>query len=95
MARKHLDNNTRLQVALAALGGKDTVAEVCNRYGICEATYYRIRDNALALLENGLGTQQRKGGREAQLEREVQNLKEVVADYAAAVHILKKNALRR
>ena len=89
MSTKRLSDETRFQIALAALSQRATVAEICNEFGISEATYYRIRDDALETLRTGL-TSRRKGGREAQLERENRRLKELVADYAAAVHILKK-----
>jgi len=94
MPKKRLDNETRIQIALAALGNNGTVAETCNCYGISEATYYRIRDNALDAIRDGLSNKRQKGGREAQLEGEIRNLKEIVADYAAAIHILKKTPLR-
>jgi len=94
MPGKRLSQETRFQIALAALSGKNSVAETCNQFGISEATYYRIRDDALEVLRTGLA-RKRKGGREAALEREVKDLKELVADYAAAVHILKKNPLRQ
>ena len=94
MSTKRLSDETRFQIALAALSQRGTVAEICNEFGISEATYYRIRDDALEALRTGLASR-RKGGREAQLERENRRLKELVADYAAAVHILKKNPLRQ
>jgi len=95
MAGKRLDDEKRLEIALATLRDGTTVAEVCNRYGISEATYYRLRDEALEALREGLKSGRRQGGREAELERENRDLKELVADYAAAVHILKKSPLRR
>jgi len=95
MAGKRLDDAKRLEIALAALKDEGQVAEVCNRYGISEATYYRLRDEAFKTLREGLKSGRRKGGREAALERENRELKELVADYAAAVHILKKSPLRR
>lgn len=94
MPGKRLSNETRFEIALAALNERVSVAEICNQFGISEATCYRIRDHAVDALRTGLASK-RKGGREAQLERENHNLKELVADYAAAVHILKKNPLRR
>ena len=94
MPGKRLSDDVRFEIALAALSGNLSVAEVCNRFGVSEAAYYRIRDNAVDALKTGLAAR-RKGGREAQLEKEIQRLKDLVADYAAAVHILKKSPLRR
>ena len=94
MSSKHLSPETRLQIAIAAIRQTETVPEICTRFGIAESTYYRIRDEALEVLKKYLGRGP-KHTREAQLEREVKQLKELVADYAAAVHILKKNPLRQ
>ena len=91
MRKGQLTDEQRGEIAIAALQGKEPVSEVCNRYGISDVTYYRIKDQALAVLPDVLKYKGKKSSRESHLEKEVNDLKELVADQAVAIQILKKN----
>ncbi len=95
MPKKRLSDDEKVAIALAALQQKETVAEICNRFSICETTLYRIRDQALASLPEAM--KRHRGGasaREARLEKETVDLKELIADQACAIQILKKKLPR-
>jgi transposase len=80
-------------IALAYLSGKVSMAELCREHQVSSQSVYNWRDT---FLEAGLKGLKGEGPsqREAQLEREVTKLKEIVGDLATANYLLKGGASR-
>ena len=76
-------------VVLALLAGNVKMAELCRQHQVSSTAIYQWRD---AFLESGLKGLQGRGPseREAALEREVKDLKELVGDMAIVNYALKK-----
>ena len=73
------------QIEVEAAKGEATLAIICRKAGISEQTYYRWRKEY-----GGLGIEQAK--KLKALEKENQRLKNVVADQALDIAILKEAA---
>jgi transposase-like protein len=80
-------------IVLAHASGKVSMAELCREHQVSSQTIYNWRD---AFMDAGLRglTGDGPSQREAQLEREVMKLKEIVGDLTAANYLLKGGAAR-
>lgn len=78
-------------VVVTLLTGKVSMAELCREHQVSSTTLYNWRD---AFLEAGIKGLAGAGPsqREAQLEREVVKLKEIIGDLSVANHLLKGGA---
>lgn len=86
-----LSPEQRLEVVVAFLGGKASMAELCREHGVSSQTIYVWRDK---FLEGGLRGLQGNGPsqREETLERENAKLKELLGEISMANYVLKKGA---
>ena len=90
MGRRKLADQERFEIALAALEGRE-ISSICAQHQVSQAAVYKIRDRAEAALREGMRRGAGKNSALEKLERENSELKELVADYAVAVKVLKKN----
>ena len=85
-----LSGEERLALNLESLKNEQTVADLCRRHGISQATYYKWRDKFLeggkqALLRNGLAGADPRG------EVKIHELEQVIGRQAVEIQVLKKN----
>lgn len=89
MPRRKLSDDDAQALVLSGLKGEATIAELCRRYGVSEATYYKLRDRFLAAGREGLGnsghTQQVKA-----LNDRVRELERALGRKSLEVELLKK-----
>lgn len=79
MPKKVWSSKEKLQVVLDGVKGM-TVPDICREHGIVQSMYYRWRDQFLANAESVFGNSSSK--KESKLERENNQLRQIVADYA-------------
>ena len=79
------------EIVLALLGGRVPVAELCREHQVSSTTLYNWRDD---FLEGGLKGLRGDGAsvREAEQDREIQKLKQLVGDLSLANYALKGGA---
>ncbi|MBI4394208.1 MAG: transposase [Euryarchaeota archaeon] len=84
-----LSPEQRLEVVVAFLGGKGSMAELCREHGVSSQTIYVWRDK---FLEGELRGLQGNGPseREEALERENTKLKELLGNISMANYVLKR-----
>ena len=70
----------KLEAVKAILSGKATVDAVAQKYGVKAETVAQWRDQALAALEDAMGTNEHGSPRERELERENKRLQKALAD---------------
>ena len=95
--RKHYSAEDKIRIVLDGLRGEDSIAELCRREGIAQSMYYVWSKEFLEAGKRRLAgdtaraatTDEVKG-----LRRESTALKEVVADQALEIRLLKKAYLR-
>jgi transposase-like protein len=81
----------KLAVVLEGLKGETTVGEICRKYGLSQAVYYKWRDKFLeggkkALEQNGQGMGQSK-----QDKAKIEELEKVIGKQTVEIQVLKKN----
>ena len=94
--RKHYSAEDKIRIVLDGLRGEDSIAELCRREGIAQSMYYVWSKEFLEAGKRRLAgdtaraatTDEVKG-----LRRESTALKEVVADQALEIRLLKKSIL--
>jgi len=79
MPKRVWSSKEKLQVVLDGVKGM-TVPQICREHGIAQSMYYRWRDQFLANAESVFGNSSSK--KESKLERENNQLRQIVADYA-------------
>src|SRR5262245_17270836 len=84
----------KAEIVLSVLQKKATVAETCRAQGISEVTLKRWRDQALAGMTPALGDRTSMASREAQLEKEIEQLERTLGRVTSMADIRGK-ALRR
>lgn len=72
----------KLEAVKAILSGKATVDTVAQKFGVKVETVTQWRDQALAALEDAMGTTEQGSPRERELERENKRLQKALADLA-------------
>lgn len=91
MAQKRRDPEEKLEIVLAVLRGQESMAEICRRHGVSETALYKWRtlflEGGRSALANG---KEKLGTREAQLERENEELKKTVGELTMQTRLLKK-----
>ena len=87
MGRKNWSSKSKLEVVIAGLKGKMTIAEICNNYGVSQVQFYGWKDE---FLKNGSGIFERGGldGEVERLKRKNIRLKTIIGDLTTE---LKKN----
>ena len=93
-ARRLFTSEQKILIVMEAIRGETTVAEICRKYGIHQAQFYRWNKE---FLEAGKKRLQGDSAREAtsdevaELRKENQRLKEMVADLMLRYDIVKKS----
>ena len=95
--RKQYGAEEKIRIVLEGLRGEDSIAELCRREGIAQGVYYKWSKNFLEAGKRRLtgDTDRAANTYEVRnLRREARELKEVVAEQALEMRLLKKACLR-
>jgi transposase len=93
-SRKRYSGEEKIRIVLEGLRGEETVAELCRREGISESVYYRWSKEFLEAGKQRLvGNTKRQATSDdvAELRRENEQLKQLVAELALKNRMLKKS----
>jgi len=94
--RKHYSAEEKIRIVLDGLRGESSIAELCRREGIAESLYYSWSKEFLEAGKRRLAgdTERAATGPEVkELRREARELKEVVAEQALELRLLKKSMI--
>jgi len=94
--RKHHSAEEKIRVVLDGLRGERSIAELCRHEGIAESLYYSWSKEFLEAGKRRLAgdTARAATGSEVKdLRRQAQDLKEVVAEQALELRLLKKSMI--
>ena len=97
MAKKRTEeeNARRFEAVMALLRREESAAKLSRRYGMCEATLYRLRDEFLSGGKEALSRQKGKSAdshKMVELEKAVAERDQVIGEITIANRILKKNS---
>jgi len=94
--RKHYSAEEKIRIVLDGLRGEDTIAELCRREGIAQSLYYNWSKEFLEAGKKRLAgdtARAASSGEVKDLRREARELKEVVAEQALELRLLKKSMI--
>ena len=94
--RKQYSAEEKIRIVLDGLRGEQSIAELCRREGIAESLYYSWSKEFLEAGKRRLaGDTERAAntGEVKDLRRQAQDLKEVVAEQALELRLLKKSMI--
>jgi transposase len=94
--RKQYSAEEKIRIVLDGLRGEHSIAELCRRNGIAESLYYSWSKEFLEAGKRRLaGDTERAAstGEVKDLKRQAQELKEVVAEQALELRLLKKSMI--
>ena len=94
--RKRYSAEEKIRIVLAGLRGEDTIAELCRQEGIAQGMYYSWSKEFLEAGKKRLAgdtARQANSPEVKDLRRETRGLKEVVAEQALELRLLKKSML--
>jgi transposase len=94
--RKHHSAEEKIRIVLEGLRGEHSIAELCRREGIAESLYYSWSKEFLEAGKRRLAGDMARSatsGEVKNLKREAQDLKEVVAEQALELRLLKKSMI--
>ena len=94
--RKHHSAEDKIRIVLEGLRGEHSIAELCRREGIAESLYYSWSKEFLEAGKRRLAGDTARAatnGEVKNLKREAQDLKEVVAEQALELRLLKKSMI--
>src|SRR6187402_89568 len=94
--RKHYSAEEKIRVVLDGLRGESSIAELCRREGIAEGLYYSWSKEFLEAGKRRLAGDTARAATTDEvkdLRREAQELKEVVAEQALELRLLKKSMI--
>jgi transposase len=94
--RRHFSAEDKIRIVLDGLRGEDSIAELCRREGIAQSLYYVWSKEFLEAGKRRLagGTARAETSDEVKdLRRESTALKEVVAEQALELRLLKKSMI--
>jgi len=94
--RKRYSSEEKIRIVLAGLRGEDTIAELCRQEGISQGIYYSWSKEFLEAGKKRLSgdtTREANTGEVKALRREARDLKEVVAEQALELRLLKKSMI--
>ena len=95
-AEKHHAAEEKIRIVLDGLRGETSIAELCRREGIAESMYYSWSKEFLEAGKRRLAGDTARAATTdevKQLRREAQDLKEVVAEQALELRLLKKSMI--
>ncbi len=91
--RKRYSSEEKIRIVLAGLRGEDSIAELCRQEGISQGLYYSWSKEFLEAGKKRLAgdtAREANTGEVKDLRREARDLKEVVAEQALELRLLKK-----
>ena len=94
--RKHYSAEEKIRVVLDGLRGESSIAELCRREGIAEGLYYSWSKEFLEAGKRRLAGDTVRAATSSEvtdLRREARTLKEVVAEQALELRLLKKSMI--
>ncbi len=94
VTRRRFSAEERIRIVLAGLRGEDSIAELCRREGIAQSLYYSWSKEFLEAGKKRLAgdtAREASSGEVKDLRREARALKEVVAEQALEIRLLKKS----
>ena len=94
--RKQYSAEEKIRIVLDGLRGEDTIAELCRREGIAQSLYYSWSKEFLEAGKKRLAGDTARSastGEVKELRREARDLKEVVAEQALELRLLKKSMI--
>src|SRR5678809_17758 len=94
--RKHYSAEEKIRIVLDGLRGESSIAELCRREGIAEGLYYSWSKEFLEAGKRRLAGDTARAATSDEvkaLRREAQDLKEVVAEQALELRLLKKSMI--
>jgi len=94
--RKRYSSEEKIRIVLAGLRGEDSIAELCRQEGISQGLYYSWSKEFLEAGKKRLAgdtAREANTGEVKDLRREARDLKEVVAEQALELRLLKKNMI--
>jgi transposase len=92
--RKRYSAEEKIRIVLAGLRGEDSIAELCRQEGIAQGMYYTWSKEFLEAGKKRLAGDTARAantGEVRELRREARDLKEVVAEQALELRLLKKS----
>jgi transposase len=92
--RRRFSAEEKIRIVLAGLRGEDSIAELCRREGIAQSLYYSWSKEFLEAGKKRLAgdtAREASSGEVKDLRREARALKEVVAEQALEIRLLKKS----
>ncbi len=92
--RRRFSAEEKIRSVLEGLRGEDSIAELCRREGIAQSLYYSWSKEFLEAGKKRLAgdtAREASTGEVKDLRREARNLKEVVAEQALEIRLLKKS----
>jgi transposase len=96
VTRKHYGAEEKIRIVLDGLRGEDSIAALCRREGIAESLYYNWSKEFLEAGKKRLAGDTARAATTdevKQLRRETRDLKEVVAEQALELRLLKKSMI--
>ena len=94
--RKRYSSEEKIRIVLAGLRGEDSIAELCRQEGIAQGLYYSWSKEFLEAGKKRLAgdtAREANTGEVKGLRREARDLKEVVAEQALELRLLKKSMI--
>ena len=94
--RKHYSAEEKIRVVLDGLRGEHSIAELCRREGIAESLYYSWSKEFLEAGKRRLSGDTARAATSSEvkdLRRQAQELKEVVAEQALELRLIKKSMI--
>lgn len=96
VTRKQYTAEEKIRIVLEGLRGEESIAALCRREGIAESLYYNWSKEFLEAGKKRLAGDTARAATSdevKQLRREARDLKEVVAEQALELRLLKKNMI--
>ena len=94
--RKQYSAEEKIRIVVAGLRGEDSIAELCRREGIAESLYYSWSKEFLEAGKRRLAGDTARAATSSEvkdLRQEAKALKEVVAEQALELRLLKKSMI--
>ena len=92
MPKKKLSDDDALALVLSGLKGELPVSDLCRKYGVSTATYYKLRDQFIAGGVQGLQNNGKTGQVKA-LELRIKELEQALGRKTLEVEVLKKQKI--
>ena len=94
--RRHFSAEDKIRIVLDGLRGEDSIAEICRKEGIAQSLYYVWSKEFLEAGKRRLAGDTARAATTDEvktLRRETSGLKEVVAEQALEIRLLKKSMI--